>query len=432
MNILVYSVLPIIGSIFILGSIFYGSYQMGGATNNKDKIKWWLIVLYIVISVVLSFLGESFINLIMILIAPIVSKYAFHTPKRYLIYYYIMCVAVFLTDGAFNVAFYSLIRHKIIFFIAEEMYFVCYLFGSRLFEFLAIQIIVFLVRRYTNQYFTKKQIIISFVLPTFSIINMYTLLYFLQIYLTNEMIQLFVINMVLLIGINFYFSALVDTISKNNRLENEKNLYQQQVQMQTQYYEQEDDKYEVARKLIHDIRNHIQVMEGLYKQDSAKEAMAYTEDIHQMLNKFDRKYYSSNRLLNIILNDKAQLMKRYEIKEDIKIGDVSLDFMKEVDITTLFANLLDNCIEAAKESKEPYIRLRVSKVHQFISISTENSCTKEPISTREGFLSRKRGHEGIGLKNMKKVIEVFEGDLQCEWKDGIFYTNIMLVELDCK
>lgn len=431
MNILVYYILPIIGSMFILGSMFYGSYQMGGAADNKDKIRWWLIVLYIIISIALSLLGESYINLITLLIAPIVSKYAFHTPKRYLIYYYIMCAAVFLTDAVFNVGFYSLINHKIIYFIADEMYFICYLLASRLLEFLVIQIIVFLVRRYTNQYFTKKQIIVSFVLPTFSLINMYTLLYFLQIYITNEMIQLFIINMLLLIGINFYFTALIDTISKNNRLENEKNLYQQQVQMQTQYYEQEEDKYEVARKLIHDIRNHIQVMEGLYKQDSAKEAITYTADIHQMLNKFDRKYYSSNRLLNIILNDKVQLMKRYEIKEDIKIGDVSLDFMKDVDITTLFANLLDNCIEAAKESKAPYVRLRVTKVHQFISISAENSCTKEPISTKDGFLSRKKGHEGIGLKNIKKVVETFEGDLQSEWKDGIFYTTIMLVELDC-
>ena len=196
-----------------------------------------------------------------------------------------MCAAVILTDSVFNVAFFSLVNHKIIYFLTGEMYFVCYVLASRLLEFLVIQIIVFLVKRYTNQYFTKKQIIASFVLPTFSIINMYTLLYFLQIYMTNEMIQLFIINIVLLIGINFYFSVLIDTISKNNRLENEKNLYQQQVQMQTQYYEQEEDKYEVARKLTHDIRNHIQAMEGLYKEDSGKEAIAYATDIHQILNK---------------------------------------------------------------------------------------------------------------------------------------------------
>lgn len=70
----------------------------------------------------------------------------------------------------------------------------------------------------------------------------------------------------------------------------------------------------------------------------------------------------------------------------------------------------------------------MTKVHQFISISAENSCKKEPISTKEGFRSRKSGHEVIGLKNMQKVIEAFEGDLQCEWKDGIFHTNIMLVK----
>ena len=149
-------------------------------------------------------------------------------------------------------------------------------------------------------------------------------------------------------------------------------------QMQHQYYQREEEKYEFSRKMIHDIRNHILAMEALYKEENAREAAAYAGDIHRMLNQFQQKYYTSEKLLNIILNDKANTMRRLGIQEDIRVGEISLDFMKETDVTALFANLLDNAVAAAGESREGFVRVRVNQVRQFLSVTVENSCDREP------------------------------------------------------
>ena len=167
-------------------------------------------------------------------------------------------------------------------------------------------------------------------------------------------------------------------------------------------------------------------MEALYKEENAREAAEYAGDIHRMLNQFQQKYYTSEKLLNIILNDKANLMKRLDVSEDIRIGEISLDFMKETDVTALFANLLDNAVAAASESRERYVRMRVDQVRRFITVTVENSCDREPLRVAGTFRSRRSGHEGQGLKIVQQTVEQYGGDVQYDWKEGVFMARVML------
>ncbi len=240
------------------------------------------------------------------------------------------------------------------------------------------------------------------------------------------MLVLLGINLLLLIGLNIYFCVLVDVMSENHRLENERNLYRTQARMQHQYYRQEEEKYEASRKVIHDIRNHIQAMEALYGREDAPRAEKYAGDIHQILNQIQQKYYTSEKLLNIILNDKAGMMRRLGVREDMKVGELSLDFMKETDVTALFANLLDNAAAAAGESREGFVRLRVNRMREFLSITVENSCDTEPVKAADTFLSRRAGHSGLGLKIIRQTVERYGGDIRMDWKDGVFTVRVML------
>jgi sensor histidine kinase regulating citrate/malate metabolism len=167
-------------------------------------------------------------------------------------------------------------------------------------------------------------------------------------------------------------------------------------------------------------------MEHLYEEQQNLIGCQYTKDVHDILNQLGQKYYTSCKILNIILNDKVQLMQAHGIEADIKISEVDLSFLREVDITTLFANILDNAIEAAADSQDKQIILRVVMIHDFISINLKNSMLKEPVKTSMGFLSTKLSHEGLGLKNVERVITNYKGDVQYEWGEQYFITRIML------
>ena len=59
--------------------------------------------------------------------------------------------------------------------------------------------------------------------------------------------------------------------------------------------------------------------------------------------------YSTNKVLNIILNDKIEKAEKEDIKVKSVIGDVSLDFIRDIDLTAIISNIFDNAIESARE-----------------------------------------------------------------------------------
>lgn len=621
MEILIYLVVPCVGSAFLLGSMFYAAYRMSGSqsmlrekdrpvkksmpreedrpvkksmswekdrperkstsrakdkpvkkgmlwekgtpvpesmlrekgrperkstSGQDDRIHWngisrrtlRIIMAYILVCVAFSLLGNTWVNLVFLILFPLTARWAFETPKAYCLYYFILSAAVWLTDVASVLGLQIAMAEGLLYLNSPELQYILMVAVTRMAEFMVILLVALAAGHKTGRHITVRQVVISVLFPLYSIFNMYCLLYLMQIYPTRGTVLLFGVNLLLMIGLNLYFCVLVDVMSENYRLENERNLYRAQARMQHQYYEQEEEKYEASRKMIHDIRNHIQAMEALYargacledasegaqrgawedaregtqrdawedaregtrentwadvrkdvregaqsdaqkdayegvhcdiqkdvrqsarsdvrehtragtrkdacedgrsevqsdvrkyiREDARKDiqrAEKYAGDIHRMLNSLQQKYYTSEKLLNIILNDKARTMQRLGVREDMKVGELSLDFMKETDVTALFANLLDNAVAAAAQSKDGYVRLRVNRVRQFLSVTVENSCDAEPVKAAGTFRSRQVGHEGLGLKIIRQTVEQYGGDVQMDWKEGVFTVRVML------
>lgn len=424
MEILVYLILPCVGSIFLVGSMFYGAYRIAGQPK-LSRGAWGLMAAYAAVNVACSLLGNTWINLAFGVLFPFAAMWILKASKSCLVPYFILSVAVFLTDVAVVTGYEMLVVHRILFLNSTELLYILLIVLDRMMEFMVICLIAMIAGKRTGRHITVRQVILSILLPLFSVFNMYCMVYLMQIYMVESSVFLLLINL-LLIGLNLYFCVLVDVMSENHRLENERNLYRRQSEMQYRYYAREEEKYEESRKLIHDIRNHILAMEELYDSERAEAAARYAGDIHQMLNSLGQKYYTSEKLLNIILNDKVQQMQRAGIREDIKVGELSLDFMRDMDVTALFANLLDNAIAAAQESREGFVKLRINTVRQFVSITVENSSDKEPVKTKSGFRSEKEGHEGVGIGSIRRTVEQYGGDVQFDWKDGVFTANVML------
>lgn len=426
MRMIISILIPVIGSLLLMACIFYGMEQIGDREKRKRWIRISVCSGYSIFTVILSMAGNGLVNLIILLIIPFLAQWLFGKEKIHLFYYYVIIIGVYLMDVLLLVLFQQLIAYGIIYLNSEILYQALFSFILRLIELLLIRCMVLMIRHHGKGEVTGKQVLISLVIPMFSIVNLFSFLYFMQIYLTEEMLALFIFNLILLLGINIYFAYLIDTMSKNNRLENELNLYREQARLQVNYYQREEKRYEESGKLIHDIRNHISALEQLYREDDSNQAAAYAGDIHGMLNRFNQTYYTSEKLLNIILNEKVDTMKNAGIYADIRIGEISLSFMKEVEVTTVFANLLDNAIEAAGKAHQPFAKLRVNLVGNFLSIHMENSCDSQPVKKGAEYKTTKKGQHGYGLKNIRRVVDQYDGDMQCDWEDGVFTTTIML------
>lgn len=133
-----------------------------------------------------------------------------------------------------------------------------------------------------------------------------------------------------------------------------------------------------------------------------------------MLNSLGLKFYSDNRMLNMILNDK--LKKLEPGQAECNMGGISLDFLADMDVTTIFANLLDNAIEAGENKKNFWIKIRGEQIQDFTVVKIWNPYSEVYAPGRSG----KQGHEGIGLENVRHTVEKYHGALNIETKDGIF------------
>ena len=194
--------------------------------------------------------------------------------------------------------------------------------------------------------------------------------------------------------------------------------------MQYRYYERIEQKYESSRKLIHDMRNHLQSIEALYHMNESEAVNAYAKDMHKMLDRFGQRLYTDCHMLNIILNDKAETARHRNIDMEVRIGAVELHHMKDMDVTTVFANLLDNALEAAEQSGgRKYISVKADAFRDFNVVKICNSYDPEQNGKRNRGDS---GHRGLGLGNVKQTLKRYGGGMDIEEGDSVFTVSITI------
>ncbi len=93
----------------------------------------------------------------------------------------------------------------------------------------------------------------------------------------------------------------------------------------------------------------------------------------------------------------------------------------------LFGNIFDNAIEAAEKTDEKIIILDVRPQGEYVSIYMENSFNERFSDVKLKTTKQNRSMHGIGMKNVKRVVEAHDGMIECfKNKEGMFCCDILL------
>lgn len=88
---------------------------------------------------------------------------------------------------------------------------------------------------------------------------------------------------------------------------------------------------------------------------------------------------TKNRFLDVILNKYIDIFNEKDIDFKNEIINDNLSFFSNYDMSTLFNNILDNAVESAETSTNPFIYLNISNVlNSYHKITVINSCDIEP------------------------------------------------------
>lgn len=186
--------------------------------------------------------------------------------------------------------------------------------------------------------------------------------------------------------------------------------------------------YNSMKILKHDMKNEwIIVYNALQKGD----IMRAEELSEKMINKtngvFEETVTLSQPSINSIVNYKISCAKQYGIYCTSIIQDDFTGF-EEYDIVMLFANLMDNAIEACKEVTSPRIDMTITTKMNYLSVVIGNSIEESVLESNSSLKTSKQDKKehGFGIQSVKQIVDKYYGMVDFYEQDNMFYADVML------
>lgn len=265
---------------------------------------------------------------------------------------------------------------------------------------------------------TKEQYRLYFILFLYSIINI-LLISFIS---DKESPFILMIAVGSVIFCNMYMLYFIQFSDERNIYKLQVEMMEQQEKLQYGNYKTQMEKYNEAIKIIHDVDKYVKSMKSLYEEKLIEEAVSYADQISDMLKGLLPTKYSGNPIINCLLSEKKKEAEMLGIQFQIKNFTGDMDFMKSIDITTLFGNLIDNAMAAVMVCTEDrYIELSVEAFNEMISIRIKNAVNQE-ISIKNGKILNK----GIGILNIERCVKAYEGSIKYTCEMNLLCCDIIL------
>lgn len=397
--------------------------------KRKELTAWnkILILIAAVLLIVIGLIHKPILNYSYSLLSMILlNKLLYYTNgKSYIIYDTILLVVMAAIE-MLAVSFLSIIINTEIGKIIGNPYLLsAAAVLNWILLFLAIRIYIYLTstREITN---IKTQ---EFMFFSILISGEMFFLHFINDFLVSSKVKYeFTIILIVFLFIDLYLAYLLYKLSESYELEKKYDLVTQQSQLQHRAYKDLNEKYNASRKIVHDVKKHIALLEGLISQNNMEAANKYKRSLSIELDKLVPQFECDSPILTVIINNKIAVAESKNIDFDLNIEFSELDFISDLDITSIFSNLLDNAFEACEElpKSKRNVQLTITRFNYFLIISLKNAYKTINVNENEKFASTKENHQGIGLSNIQCVIDKYDGYFDINADLGTFKSEIVI------
>lgn len=230
--------------------------------------------------------------------------------------------------------------------------------------------------------------------------------------------------------LDIYIMYILHKISLSREAEQKIRLMQQQEHLQLQMYQELRKKYNTTCEIAHDINRHISSLKALIMSNPNKQVECYLSDLTKDTERLRPVIKNQNAMLEIILNTVSERCEKSNISMEMNIEDFPLQFISDIDITTIFSNLFDNAIEACMELSKSQRKIHVVLRMQMglIVLRITNSCKETESKEFHFHHSTKINHYGIGLSNVKKAVEKYDGVFSIQQDINQFCVSVTFSE----
>jgi len=284
------------------------------------------------------------------------------------------------------------------------------------FYFLIYKKLVYIYKTQNLNYSYSSIFVISIQLVT-SIIFISMIMYEISIFEKNVFIILISFNLLFFLSSFLYLKNSIYQ-GKNKSLNAELLFIEKQSKLQLDNYKYISEQITETRKTKHDLANHFMVLDILLNDKKYIEANKY---LHNLIKNSSNKViiYCENSIVNAIFHNKLSqnTSNKYTINIDIP-QDISI---KDIHLSSLFSNLLDNAINSCNNINNSN---KIIIFNAWITNNVLNIHTSNTIGEKTKYDSPQ--NHGYGLIIIDEIVNNYGGICKRFIEDNTFYTEIKI------
>ena len=233
-----------------------------------------------------------------------------------------------------------------------------------------------------------------------------------------------------LVAVNFIIMNLMqDILDKGEKLrlgilteQNQKN--------HLDAYQDREEIYERQRRKMHDYKNQLATIQTLLKSQETEEALAFTQKLTESIAVDLSAINTNHPVINAVLNQKYRTMQKKKISVIFKVGDLHEVTLEEEEIVILLSNLLDNAIREServfKERGKAVVQMKLVYEDGKMIFAIKNP-VMEKVTIINDMVEKTHGeNHGIGLHNVKAVVDKYEGEMVLTCDDNVFKAVVII------
>lgn len=245
----------------------------------------------------------------------------------------------------------------------------------------------------------------------------------------------------LLIGMSLgavIFSWLIFSITKKIVYQSQQEiifrLKEDEIRKNDFYIKNMRDMLTTIKGQRHDMNNHLNTIYGLMETENFNEAKIYISNLNQGISFINEIIETNNPTISSLLSIKNSKAIKKKIKFKLEINIPRNINIKDVDLSIVLNNLIDNALEACETVDEDkrLIDFKMNVKDSYLIIMIKNSKDENVAVNTEsifdGYTTKEnRSNHGLGLKNVKLIVDKYDGLINIKDEGDIFVVNVALL-----
>ncbi len=219
---------------------------------------------------------------------------------------------------------------------------------------------------------------------------------------------------------------LIEYIAESIRIKAEN----RNLKLEYSYYEELLNNQQEVRKLRHDINNHLGVVYAFLENKDLEGDKDYFESLS---NKFhvSNKQFCNNSIVNAVINAKYNFAFINNIDCFFNISIDKVLPIEDIDLCSIFANTLDNAIEASLKINDPSQRKIAVKARLdkgYFSYNITNSISSNVNFSKGKYISDKENKKlhGFGIETVSAIVKKYNGIIDINYCETNFEVLIVI------